>query len=290
MTGGLRGYRADVAFDGERELPGGALVLVEGDLIVGVEPGTAPAPDGCEVSYIQGTTLLPGLIDAHVHLCADSGPRALEQLPELTAGELDEDHHQLPCGAVARLGVTAVRDLGDIGWAAVHRRGHRCRRAARGCVRTADHEPSVVIARTWAGRRGRPGDGACDRRTGSRRARRRRREDHDQWRRDDDHHRCHGVLSSGACRGTGCGRGSTPARPTCDRARTRPERPWRCPSRQVSTASSTARALSPGWAAHPTGTRRANRRGWDVGLSDAREESSGGAAATDQGRSWRAPG
>src|ERR671932_2230175 len=86
---GRRGYRADVAFDGERLIPGGALVLVEDGLIIGVEPGSAPAPDGCEVTYLPGTTLLPGLIDTHVHLCGDAGPRALDQLPELGTGELD---------------------------------------------------------------------------------------------------------------------------------------------------------------------------------------------------------
>ncbi len=34
----LHGYRADVAFDGERELRGGALVLIEGETIVGDDP------------------------------------------------------------------------------------------------------------------------------------------------------------------------------------------------------------------------------------------------------------
>jgi imidazolonepropionase-like amidohydrolase len=58
---GLHGYRADVAFDGERELPGGALVLVAGDLIVGVEPASAPAPADCPVTYVRGGMLLPGV-------------------------------------------------------------------------------------------------------------------------------------------------------------------------------------------------------------------------------------
>ena len=46
----MRGYRADTAFDGERAVPGGALVLVEGDQIVGVEAGSAPAPGDCPVT------------------------------------------------------------------------------------------------------------------------------------------------------------------------------------------------------------------------------------------------
>ena len=59
----MRGYRADIAFDGERALPGGALVLVEDGVIVAVEPGSAAAPDGCPVTHLPGAALLPGLID-----------------------------------------------------------------------------------------------------------------------------------------------------------------------------------------------------------------------------------
>jgi imidazolonepropionase-like amidohydrolase len=54
-----RGYRADIAFDGEQALPAGALVLVEDGVIIGVEPGCAPAPDGWEVTYLPGTGPAP---------------------------------------------------------------------------------------------------------------------------------------------------------------------------------------------------------------------------------------
>ena len=114
----MRGYRADIAFDGERALPGGALVLVDDGVIVAVEPAAAPAPDGCPVTYLPGTALLPGLIDTHVHLCADSSPAALDRVPEKTPDELRQviaaslDQH-------LRAGVTAVRDLGDHHWAVV---------------------------------------------------------------------------------------------------------------------------------------------------------------------------
>jgi imidazolonepropionase-like amidohydrolase len=108
----VHGYRADTVFDGERALPGGALVLVDGDRIVGVEAGGAAAPDGCEVTRLPGTTLLPGLIDGHVHLCGDAGPNALDRIPDLTPAELD-----LVVATALRAhlaaGVTTVRDLGD---------------------------------------------------------------------------------------------------------------------------------------------------------------------------------
>ena len=68
----MRGYRADLAFDGGRALPGGALVLVDDGVIVAVEPASAAAPEYCTVTSVPGGALLPGLIDTHVHLCADA--------------------------------------------------------------------------------------------------------------------------------------------------------------------------------------------------------------------------
>nr|WP_246214645.1 amidohydrolase family protein [Modestobacter muralis] len=63
---------------------------------------------------------MPGLVDAHVHLCGDGGPRALDQLPELSAGEVDGIVTEAGSRQLA-VGVTAVRDLGDVDWAVVDR-------------------------------------------------------------------------------------------------------------------------------------------------------------------------
>src|SRR4051794_72262 len=129
----MHAYRAARAFDGEHLLRDGALVLVDGGAIVAVEPAATPAPAGCPVTELPGATLLPGLIDAHVHLCGDAGPRALDQLPELTDDELDA---MVTASLEAQLaaGVTAVRDLGDARWAVVDR--HRGR----------DDGPTVVAS------------------------------------------------------------------------------------------------------------------------------------------------
>src|SRR4030088_1396222 len=124
MRQGKRGYRGDIAFDGEKAIRGGALVLVEDGVIIGVEPGFAPAPDGCEVTYVPGTTVLPGLIDTHSHLCGNSGPDALGRLPGLSPDELDEAVEAALAIQLAS-GVTAVRDLGDQQWAVADRHRNR---------------------------------------------------------------------------------------------------------------------------------------------------------------------
>ena len=129
----MLGFRADRAFDGERFRPEGALVLVEGDRIVGVEPASAAPPDGCEVLTWPAATILPGLIDAHTHLCGDSGPQALDRLAGLSQAELDETV-EAALAAELSAGVTAVRDLGDQQWTVVDRHRHR------------PHGPTIVAA------------------------------------------------------------------------------------------------------------------------------------------------
>jgi hypothetical protein len=110
--------RTGRAFDGERAILGSALVLTDGGRIVGIEPGTAPLPDGWPVVEVPDATLLPGLIDAHVHLCGDSQDGALERLPGYSDTELDRVIER-SLGQQLAAGVTTVRDLGDRRWAAL---------------------------------------------------------------------------------------------------------------------------------------------------------------------------
>ncbi len=65
--------RAARIFDAtsERVLPGGA-VVVQGEKIVAVGPNAA-VPAGAQVIDLGDATLLPGFIDAHVHLTGQSG-------------------------------------------------------------------------------------------------------------------------------------------------------------------------------------------------------------------------
>lgn len=107
----MHALRASHAFDGTRFLPGGATVLIEGDRIVGVEPGRAEVPEGVEVVEHAGT-VLPGLIDCHTHLVADATPGALERVAVMAPDAIDEVITD-SLRAQAKSGVTTVRDLGD---------------------------------------------------------------------------------------------------------------------------------------------------------------------------------
>jgi imidazolonepropionase-like amidohydrolase len=111
MGPGLTAHRAPVAFDGERFVAGGATVLVEGDHIVGVEPYDFAPPAGVEVTTYDGT-VLPGLIDAHVHLVADGVPGSLEATGTMSDDEIDAVIVRTLSQQAAG-GVTTVRDLGD---------------------------------------------------------------------------------------------------------------------------------------------------------------------------------
>ena len=62
----VRVLAPDAVWDGERRLEGCA-VLVEGERIAAVGPADE-MPKGAAVERLEGCTLLPGLIDCHVHL------------------------------------------------------------------------------------------------------------------------------------------------------------------------------------------------------------------------------
>ena len=135
---GRLAIRAGRAFDGRAVIRGGALVLCADGQIVGVEPGPAP-PDGWPVAEFPGGTVLPGMIDCHVHLCGDSRHGALDRLAAYGDDELSE---VIDAALRAQLaaGVTAVRDLGDRGGAVLDRR----RRVT--AVRPGFPSPAIVAS------------------------------------------------------------------------------------------------------------------------------------------------
>lgn len=103
--------KAERCFDGEGFRPDGVTVVVEGERIVGVESLAYDVPAGVEVTTYAGT-VLPGLIDGHVHLVADSTLGGLERAGGLPDDEVDAVITE-SLSRQAAAGVTTVRDLGD---------------------------------------------------------------------------------------------------------------------------------------------------------------------------------
>jgi len=96
-------------FTGEGKVIESGSVLVQNGKIAGIFEGPSPDPEKWKAEAVegQGKTLLPGLIDAHIHL---GGPAGISSAPE------DYDPQKtLPRSAAALLysGVTAARSVGD---------------------------------------------------------------------------------------------------------------------------------------------------------------------------------
>ena len=126
-------------FDGEWFTTGPATVFVDGDAIAGVEPGHPPVGTAVELLDLGDVTVLPGLIDTHVHLVADSGPRALDLVDGYSDREIDAVVTRSLAAQLAG-GVTTVRDLGDRRFVVVDRRD------AQRAGRTRGSEPTILAS------------------------------------------------------------------------------------------------------------------------------------------------
>ena len=131
--------RAPRLFDGARFSAGPATVLIDDGRILAVEDGLANPGEQFQIIDRPNSTMLPGLIDTHVHLVADSGRAALDRIPGFTADELDA----VITGGLRRHlanGVTTIRDLGDRRFSVVDRRDRQ--RAGR----TTEPEPTIIAS------------------------------------------------------------------------------------------------------------------------------------------------
>lgn len=131
--------RATQLFDGEKFSTGGATVLIDGNRIVGVEEGFPEVGEQWQVVNHGDATILPGLIDTHVHLVADGGVGALDRVAGFTDDELDAVITQ---GLRLQLsaGVTTVRDLGDRRFSVLERRDRQRAGSAR------EPEPTILAS------------------------------------------------------------------------------------------------------------------------------------------------
>lgn len=92
---------------------GPSTIVVEDGLIVSVADGHAQIPDNAEFIDLSDQTVLPGLIDSHVHLTSDAGGLA-GQLEAVTLSPASQAFNAQANGMkTLRAGFTTVRNLGD---------------------------------------------------------------------------------------------------------------------------------------------------------------------------------
>jgi imidazolonepropionase-like amidohydrolase len=109
--------RAARVFDGVRLVPLPSVVVDGGNVVA-----TGVAVPGAEVVDLGDVTLLPGMIDVHVHLAFDASRDPVGALAARTPDEVRAA--MVEAGrATLRAGVTTVRDLGDLDYLSLELRG-----------------------------------------------------------------------------------------------------------------------------------------------------------------------
>jgi imidazolonepropionase-like amidohydrolase len=120
--GRLTVLRAAWLFDGTSStLIRDPVVVIEDSMILGVGSGDK-APEHGTVIDLPGATLLPGLVDTHVHLAFDASAEPVASLARRRDDEVMEAMARAGQAAL-RGGVTTIRDLGDRGYLSLGLRG-----------------------------------------------------------------------------------------------------------------------------------------------------------------------
>jgi imidazolonepropionase-like amidohydrolase len=105
--------RAARLFDGvSSQLIHQPMVVVDAGRITGVESGPIESPSDTEIVDLGDVTLLPGMIDAHVHLGFDAGPHPVAQMLADSDATLLL-RMRLAARQALAAGITTLRDLGD---------------------------------------------------------------------------------------------------------------------------------------------------------------------------------
>jgi imidazolonepropionase-like amidohydrolase len=98
-----------------KSVRGASTIVVDQGRILSVQDGHVAAPAGASVIDLSDKTVLPGLIDSHVHLSSDRGGEAgllsfVREEPQMNA--LEAQYNGMK---TLRAGFTTVRNLGDDG-------------------------------------------------------------------------------------------------------------------------------------------------------------------------------
>jgi len=113
VTTAIQGVRV---WDGSADAPSEPLhVRIEGDRIAGIGSDPGLLRDAEVLEAPPGSTVLPGLIDAHVHITLDPGLTTIEEQERL-APEAREQGMRDRALAMVRAGITSARDLGGGAW------------------------------------------------------------------------------------------------------------------------------------------------------------------------------
>jgi imidazolonepropionase-like amidohydrolase len=89
-------------------------VLIEGARIKAVSPGFIEPPEGAHVVDLRDKFVLPGLIDCHVHLTGQFGPKMRLEMVEDSDPKVGFNAAHYAALTLAA-GFTTVRDVGALG-------------------------------------------------------------------------------------------------------------------------------------------------------------------------------
>nr|WP_137752979.1 amidohydrolase family protein [Sphingopyxis sp. L1A2A] len=119
-------YAGRVITDADKPAQGPSTIVITDDRITSITPGRAAAPADAEIVDLGDKTLLPGLIDLHVHLTGDPGG-------DFRSEAVDPDEWGVVVGVknagiTLRAGFTTVREAGSAQYSAFSlRRGTAAR-------------------------------------------------------------------------------------------------------------------------------------------------------------------